>query len=47
MGKDAKIQIAEKKCANFGSVFQQGPKKVKISTGQPCFWHTKAVFDLN
>ena len=47
MGKDAKIQNAERNYANFGSVCQQGPKKVKISTGQPCFWHKKAVFDLN
>jgi hypothetical protein len=47
MGKDAKIQNAERIYANFGSVCQQGPKKVKISTGQPCFWHKNAVFGLN
>ena len=47
MGKEAKIQNAERNFANVDSVCQQGPKKVKISTGQPCFWHKKAVFDLN
>jgi hypothetical protein len=46
MGKDAKIQNAERNYANFGSVCQQGPKKVKISPGQPWFWLKKAVLGL-
>jgi hypothetical protein len=47
VGKDARIQNAERNYAHFGSVCQQGTKKVKISTGQPSVWHKKAVFGLN
>jgi hypothetical protein len=47
MGKEAKIQNAQRNYSNVGSVCQQGPNKVKTGTGQPCFWHKKAVFDLN
>ena len=43
----AKIQNAERNYANFGSVCQQGPMKVKISAGQPCFWLKKADFNTN
>ena len=33
MGKVAKIQNAERNCANWGSVCEQARKSVKISTG--------------
>ena len=46
-GKRCQDSKFRRNYAHFGSFLQQGPNKVKIGAGQPCFWHKKAVFDIN